>query len=262
MTETFFDTAPVLLIYLVLVLVGLAVFELGFRLGRWWQTRTPDEKYGSTGLLVGAMLTLLAFLLGFSISMATDRYNTRRTLVLTEANAINTAYLRAGYLPAPYRENIRAELRTYVPLRIATDDYDLRQANISRARAIQDTLWTLTEELARDAPESTTLALFIESLNQVIDLQTERAVSGIYVRVPDTVMIMLITAGILTVGMVGYNAGLSRKRSLISAVFLIVLMTAAVSLVIDLDRPQAGMITTSQQALLDLQAKYESDTEP
>jgi hypothetical protein len=62
--------------------------------------------------------------------------------------------------------------------------------------------------------------------------------------------------------MVGYNAGLSRKRSLISAVFLIVLMTAAVSLVIDLDRPQAGMITTSQQALLDLQAKYESDTEP
>jgi hypothetical protein len=262
MTGTFFDTAPIVLIYLVLVLIALAAFELGFRLGRWWQTRTPDEKDGSTGLLVGALLTLLAFLLGFSISMATDRYNTRRTLVLTESNAINTAYLRAGYLPDPYRENIRAELREYVPLRIAPDDYDVRQANISRASAIQDTLWTMTEELARDYPESTTLALFIESLNLVIDLQAERVVAGIYVRVPDTVIAMVIVAGILTVGMVGYNAGLSRKRSLISAVFLILLTTAVVTLVIDLDRPQAGLITTSQQALIDLQSKYESDTEP
>ena len=254
--EHSFDSLPILLVYLIFVGVALLIFEIGFRAGRWWQTRTPDEKEGSTGLLVGSLLTLLAFLLAFSIGMATDRYDARRRLVLLEANAIGTTYLRAGYLPAPADDDVQALLREYVPLRIIPADYDVWEGYHWRVLEIQNEIWTITETLARETPDSAVLAIYIESLNEMIDLQTERFVAGAYTRVPDTVIYLLVVGAVLTVGMVGFNAGLSRKRSLTSAVILIVLTAAVITLVIDLDRPRDGLLKVNQQAMFDLEAQY------
>jgi hypothetical protein len=252
--DRFFDAFPVVLVYLLLVGIGLGAFELGYRLGRWYQRRTPDEKEGTTGLLVSSLLALLAFLLAFSIGMAASRYDTRRGLVLAEANAIGTTFLRAGYLPAPYGAQTQTMLREYVPLRITVNDNDQLISNYVRTIELQNAIWALAEELARAYPNSTVLALYIESVNQMFDLQNERVVAGIYARVPETVLYMLLIGGLLTVGMVGYNAGLTGKRSFASAVILIVVMTAVITLVIDLDRPRDGLLTVSQQALLDLEA--------
>jgi hypothetical protein len=251
--DHFLDSMPILLAYLFIVAIGLGAFELGYRLGRWYQKRTPDEKEGTTGLLVGSLLALLAFLLAFTIGMAASRYDTRRGLVLAEANAIGTTFLRAGYLPAPYDAQSQNLLREYVPLRISVNDNDQLISNYVRTIEIQDELWALTEELAREFPDSTVLAIYIESVNEMFDLQNERVVAGIYARVPETVLYMLLIGGVLTVGMVGYNAGLTRKRSFVSAVILIVLMSAVIMLVIDLDRPRDGLLTVSQQALIDVQ---------
>jgi hypothetical protein len=93
------DPLPIGAIFVLFVAVSLAVFEVGFRIGRWWQERTPDEKEGATGMLVGSLLAMLAFLLAVTMSMASSRFDTRRDLVLQEADAIGTTFLRAGYLP-------------------------------------------------------------------------------------------------------------------------------------------------------------------
>jgi hypothetical protein len=248
------DSLPIIGTFLAFALIALLMYEIGFRVGRWWQKRTPDEVEGPTAALVGSLFALMAFLLAITMGMASDRFDTRRGLVLEEANSIGTTYLRAGYLPEPAASESRELIREYVPLRIVTttDMADLR-ARIVRSGEIQAELWSMAEELARTTPSSDVLAIYIESLNETIDVNEKRITSGVYARVPETVLAMLIIGSALTLGMVGYGAGLTRRRSPLTAIVLIVVLGAVITLVVDLDRPQDGFLTVSQQPLIDLQ---------
>jgi len=183
------DSLPILGVFVVFSVVALISYEIWFRIGRWWQRTTPDEKEGPTGTLVGSLLGLMAFLLAITTGMASDRFDTRRGLVLTEANSIGTTFLRSGYLPEPARTESRKLLREYVPLRIVSDDLADLRAKLDRSVAIQSVLWSIAEELARTESDSDVLALYIESLNETIDLHETRVASSLYARVPETVPI-------------------------------------------------------------------------
>jgi hypothetical protein len=137
MTTLALDVLPIWAVYLLVVLLGLLVVEAGFRLGRNWKQRKGQEKPENVGAMVGATLALLAFLLVFMIGIASNRFDNRRQLVIKEANAIGTTYLRAGYLEEPDRTEIRNLLREYVDIRLvaATDPTALPQV-ISRSEAI------------------------------------------------------------------------------------------------------------------------------
>ena len=251
-TQELLDPIPIAVVFLLFGLVTLVCYEAGYRLGRWWQDRTPGEQE-ATGMLVGSIVALMAFLLAVTMGMASDRFDTRRGLVLEEANAIGTTYLRAGYLPAPAGDDSRDLLREYVPLRIATNDRAQLQANIERSVEIQTELWAIAEELARTTDQGDLVGLYIESLNEVIDLHETRVVAGIYARVPETILLILIGGSALSLGMVGYSAGLTHRRGLISAIVLVIALGAVITLVVDLDRPRDGFLQVSQQPLLDLQ---------
>ncbi len=244
---------PIGLVLLTFAIFAVIGYELGYRLGYWWQERTPDEKEGPTGMIVSSILALMAFLLAIAMGMASDRFNTRRGLVLAESNSIGTTYLRAGYLPEPEASQIRELLREYVPLRIAGNNAAELAAKLQRSVELQTKLWSITEELARATPGSEVLALFIESLNETIDLHETRVTAGIYARVPETILLLLFAGSIMTLGMMGYNAGLTRRRSSITAVTLIVALGAVITLVVDLDRPRGGLLEVNQQPLIDLQ---------
>src|SRR5215204_3825615 len=130
------DPLPIVGVLVVFALVALLIFEAGYRIGRWWQEKTPEETEGPTDMLVGSLLALLAFLLAVTMGMASDRFDARRAVVLDEANAIGTTYLRAGYLPEPASSEIRELLREYVPLRITVTKSDNDDADIARSVAI------------------------------------------------------------------------------------------------------------------------------
>ena len=248
------DTLPVVGIFVVFAIVASIAYELGYRLGRWWQARTPEEVGGPTSMIVGSLLGLMAFLLAISMGMASDRFDARRGLVLTEANAIGTTYLRAGYLPDPASSTSRELLRQYVPQRILTsaDPADV-QARIERSIEIQTDLWAIAEDQARSSPDSEMVALYIETLNEMIDVHETRVTAGVYARVPETVLVLLFVGSALTMAMVGYGAGLTRRRSPLTALVLIVVLGAVVTLVVDLDRPRDGFLTVGQQPLMDLE---------
>ena len=250
------DQIPVFLFLVLFALANLVAYEVGFRLGTWSKERDPDGEEGATGLIVGSIIGLMAFLLAITMGMAGDRFDTRRGLVLAETNAIGTTYLRAGYLSEPASSDSQALLREYVPLRIATSDRARLAANIEASEEIQAELWAIAEEVARTEGSDVT-ALYIESLNEVIDLHTERIVAGVYARVPPTILWLLVAGVVLGLGLVGYNAGLSRRRSPIIAIVLVISLGAVIWLVVDLDRPQDGLITTSQQPLIDLAESLE-----
>lgn len=247
-----FDLLPVWGIFLLLILGGLLVFEVGYRIGDLHQRRTPDEKEGSTGLLVGALVGLLALLLAFSVSMASDLFNTRRNLVTAEANSIRTVYLRAGLVEDPYRAAIRDMLRQYTALQIYSTDTEQMEAALAQTFRFHRQIWQQVELLALADPGSEMVALLIEFVNQMIDVDTQREVTAIYARVPNTILYMLVIGGGLTVGLVGYNAGLTRKRSVTGALILIVLLAVVITLVFDLDRPRDGLLIVSQSPLEDL----------
>ncbi len=245
------DALPIPLVFVAFAVIAMLFYEAGFRLGRWWQDRTPGEQEGPTGMLVGSILALLAFLLAVTMGMAADRFDARRAIVLQEANAIGTAYLRAGYLPQPASDQVRELLREYVPHRIVLTSSTDIQGEIAKSVAIQNDIWAITEQVARDNG-SDVVALFVESVNDVIDLHESRVTAG-SARVPETILLLLVGGAALSLGMVGYNAGLTRRRSLLSAVVLIIALGAVITIVVDLDRPREGFIQVSQQPLIDLQ---------
>ena len=247
------DSLPIGAVFLAFAVVALILYEIGFRFGRWWQRRTPEEVEGPTGMLVGSLLALMAFLLAITMGMASDRFDTRRGLILTEANSIGTTYLRAGYLPEPASSRSQELLREYVPLRIVNNDLDELAVQLARSAEIQNELWSMAEELARAAPDSDVLALYIDSLNETIDLNESRIIAGIYARVPETILFLLIVGSALTLGMVGYGAGLTGRRSPLTAVAMIVVLGAVITLVVDLDRPRDGFLELNDQPLIDLQ---------
>jgi hypothetical protein len=244
-------------VFVLIAVVLLLVYEIGFRIGRWWQIRTPEETEGPTGELVASILALLAFLLAITMGMASDRFDARRGLVIDEANAIGTTYLRAGYLPTDVGTRSRALLREYVPLRVNVSERPQLAANFVRSEEIQDELWAMAEGVARE-DSSDVVALYLESLNETIDLHATRATSLIYGRVPETVVILLIIGAGLTLAMVGYSAGLTRRRSPLTAVVLVLVLSAVLTLVIDLDRPRDGFLQVSQQPLINLAERLAS----
>ena len=253
MFQDLLDSLPIWGVFALFAFAALLLYELGFRFGRWYQGRTPEEKEGPTGMLVGSILALMAFLLAITMGMATDRFDTRRGAVLSEANSIGTTYLRAGYLPEPASSQSRELLREYVPLRIAPDDLAGVPALLARSDEILTELWEIAEQLAKDTPDSEVLGLYIESLNETIDMNTVRVTAGLFARVPGTIVLLLFIGSTLTLGMVGYSAGLTGRRSPLTAVVLVVVLGAVIRLVIDIDRPTGGTLTTSQQPLIMLQ---------
>ncbi len=251
------DSLPIGGVFIAFAVVSLIVYEFGFRLGRWWQGRTHEEVEGPTGMLVGSLLALMAFLLAITMGMASERFDTRRGNVLDEANSIGTTYLRAGYLPEPAGRMSQELLREYVPLRIAPKDLGGAEERIRRSNEINAELWSFVDDLVNDTSDSVTMAiavgLYIDSLNETIDMNTTRVTAGIYARVPETVLVLLIIGSVLTLGMVGYSAGLTRRRSPLTAIVMIVVLGAVIALVVDLDRPQGGFLEVSQEPLMQLQ---------
>ena len=255
MTIQLLDSLPILVVFAAFAIFTMICYEGGFRLGRWWQDREPGEQEGPTGMLVGSILALQAFLLAVTIGMASDRFDARRGIVLAEANSIGTTYLRAGYLPDPASKQIRELIREYVPIRIVPTEVkpvDLA-ADIQRSQQILGELWAISEDVARTTDKGDLVSLYLDSLNETINLNETRITAGLYTRVPETVVLLLVGGSALGLGMVGYSAGLTKRRGLLNGLVLVLALGAVIMVVVDLDRPRDGFIQVSQQPLLDLQ---------
>ncbi|MBW4935944.1 bestrophin-like domain [Marinobacter sp. F4206] len=257
--QEWLDSLSIEAFFLSFILITVVVAECGYRIGRWWQFRTPGDKEGPTNMIVGSLLGLLAFLLAVTMGMASDRFDTRRVMVLTEANVIGTTYLRAGFLPENEASETRALLDEYVPLRIVLNDPQDVPDRINRSLELHNELWAIAERLAKSMPESDILALYIESLNELIDIHQSRLTAGIYARLPGTVLLLLLASSVLTLAMVGYSAGLTGRRSPLTAIGMIVVLGAVITLLLDLERPRSGLVTVNQQPIIDLQQSITTD---
>jgi hypothetical protein len=204
----------------------------------------------------------MAFLLAVTMSMASDRFDTRRGLVVSEANAITASYLQADYLPEPGASELKALLREYLPLRITTQDRARILVNVERSRDLQRRMWAIEAAAAQSGYSPDLMSSLGDSLTELVTVSENRVIAGLYARVPETILLLLLGGSALSLAMLGYSAGLTRRRSLLSAVVLIVALGAVTTLVVDLDRPRDGFVTVSQQALLDAQTRIGAPGDP
>jgi hypothetical protein len=237
------------------VVVLLLAVEGGYRLGGYRRRRSEQEHGAHVLALVTATLGLLALVLAFTFSLAANRFEARKQMVVDEANAIGTTYLRAGLLSGGRGENVRKLLRDYVDLRLLAARRDHVEQAVQRSEELQRELWREAEAAAREQPGSAAVKLFIESLNRTIELHAMRVKVAIRSGVPSVLWEALFLMAILNLSAVGYHAGLIGTRRSPTIATVVVSLTIVLILIADLDRPQEGALQVSQQAMIDLRRR-------
>jgi hypothetical protein len=255
----FLDPIPTWLMMLVSAALIFAMSEVGFQLGRR-KGPSPDGSDPSS-LLQTTAFTLLALLLAFSFSLALGRYDARRAALLREANAISTTYLRTDLLDDTAAPAVRLNLRAYIAERIAyahaEAQPDQRRLADQRSTEIQGTLWKLAMQNANRDRHSTMIPLFIAALNDTINLSSEeRAVLSTHI--PDIVIVWLLLIAFIASAMMGYGFGRQGKRAVIFKVVFAIMVAIVFGLVLDLDRPQRGIIRVNLAPLQTVQRSMEA----
>jgi hypothetical protein len=246
------DKLPVWGVYIATVALVLIAAEIGFRIGTWLQNRNPAGKAPITGAVVGSMLGLMAFLLAFCIGIVINQHNGRKAMVVTEANAVGTAYLRTSFLGESERDSSRDLLREYVEIRLAAaSDPSLFESAVMRSEEIHGQLWAIVEENVRQGAESAIMALYVDSINEVIDVHSLR-LAAIDLRLPRQFGRMLYAATLLSFLLVGVASSADGKRDFIAILLFALVYVTVFVIIVDLDRPQEGLLTVSQTALSDL----------
>ncbi|MEJ2581768.1 MAG: hypothetical protein P8127_09080 [Acidobacteriota bacterium] len=247
------DRFPVLGAFLLLVVIVLAAAEIGFRFGVWLRERsTAPRETRMTGAVVGSMLGLMGFLIAFSIGIAIGQHGDRKSMVVTEANAIGTAWLRAGFLGEPDSTSVRNLLREYVEIRLeAAADVKKLPAVVARSEEIHGELWSIIEGSVRQGNNSDIMAIVVESINDVIDVHSLRLAAAT-MRLPRVLGQILIAATILSFLLVGVASSVDRKRDTVAVVIFALAFVAVLMIMVDLDRPQEGLLTVNQTAMSDV----------
>lgn len=256
---TVFDQIPIWLVYLVTVVFALLAAQLGFQFGLWIHRRMPEGKKDVvTGAMVGGLLGLLAFLLAFSTSYALTQFDKRRKLVVTDANAIGTAYLRSGYLDEPDQSEARDLLREYTDVRLSSINPENLESAIARSETIQDRLWTIAVKNGREHPESVVIGLFGESINDVIDVHASRLAIAVGSRLPPLMWSMLYGVVFIAFLLIGVASSADGNRNYLTLILFTLGFAVVLALIIDLNRPQQGLLRIGQQAMHDLQRQIEN----
>jgi len=232
----------------------LALAALGLRIGR--RVR-KDGAWSEAGAIEGAIFALLGLLLGFAFAGAMSRLDERRNLVVEEANAIGTAYLRLDLLPAEDQKPLRGLFRNYLDARLgiydAIDSGGDPNPAIKTAARLQGEIWNAVIASSRKAPPSPVTALVIPAVNEMIDVTAARAVA-LNTHVPTAILALLVGVALISAFIAGYAMEKPGRWHFFYAAIYSVAVSLTIYTVLDLDNPRAGIIRlqVADQALREL----------
>jgi hypothetical protein len=233
--------APVFLVVLFAALLGC--LALGRRLGVRDAARETD--LSGLGAIDGAVFALLGLLIAFTFSGAAARFDTRRTLIVEEANAIGTAYLRLDELPSASQPALRENFRRYVDARLAIyraipDEAAIHEATL-RATGLQDAIWKQAVSACQASPGWRPDQLVLSALNEMIDITTTRAMAA-QTHPPTIIYFMLIGLALVSGVLAGYGMSGGARFSRLHPIAFALVLTGTVYVIMDLEYPRIGLI--------------------
>jgi hypothetical protein len=230
-----------LLVALALIAGVIATHEIGFWLGSW--TRSKDEPFDRQVALVRtSTAALVAFLIGFAFSGAASRFIDRADLIVKEANALGTAYLRADTIAEPQRGELKAALKEYTADRVtllSQEGRDQIEPLLAKVSGLHERMWKSAIKATQD--NAPLMAVVLPPINEVIDLHSMHlAMARRHLPIP--IMAVLLGTAAIGVGMIGFGNGrIGRRFSVLDSVYGVVL-AVALWMIIDLDYPGIGII--------------------
>jgi NADH:ubiquinone oxidoreductase subunit 5 (subunit L)/multisubunit Na+/H+ antiporter MnhA subunit len=243
---------PSLVLFLLVVVIGI----LASRAGTWMALRRNKKGLKETENVldssVAAILGLLAFMLGFTFSLSASRFENRRELVVKQANAIETSYLRTSLIPDKQKLFIRNLYHQYIDILIKLDNTSDIQMEIARLEGIQTNLWGETASLVPVNMDGELRSLFTDSVNEVIQLQNERLTVGIFFKIPTILWISLLLIFFVSMFSMGYMTDSYKIQRNLNLLMLAISFSMVIVLIADMDSNNQHSIHVSQQPLVDL----------
>jgi hypothetical protein len=233
-----------LLIALGLIAGVVGAHEIGYWLGLL--TRSADEPFDRQVAVVRtSTAALVAFLIGFAFSGAASRFIERQDIVVREANALGTAYLRADTIAEPERGDLKAAVKEYTADRVtllSREGRDQIEPLLAKVSGLHERMWRSAIKATQD--NARLMAVVLPPINEVIDVHSMHlAMARRHLPVP--IMAALLGAAAIGVSMIGFGNGrVGRRFSVLDSVYGAVL-AAALWMTIDLDYPGIGLIRVS-----------------
>jgi len=229
-----------------MLFVGVLIcIEVGRRIGKRRQEQGQDPSKAGTGAVDAAIFGLLGLLIAFTFSGAASRFDSRRMQIVSEANAIGTAYLRVDLLPAESQPEIRNVFRSYTDARLdvyrAIPDLEKAHAHLARAGVEQEKLWKLGVAACAKAPSPAVTSLVVPALNEMFDVANMRTAAA-DLHVPWIVMVMLFVIAMGCALLAGFDMSAANGRSLMHYLGFAVLIAFAVFVILDMEYPRLGLI--------------------
>lgn len=239
-----FDWNPWLLPVGLLMLLGSTV-ELTYRFWRFPTTSISEDAWGATQT---GIVTLVAFIIGFSFAQASARFDSRRELVVREANAIGTTWLRADNLQPGLSTEFRRTLTDYTATRLAAYGRPADRAEyataLNRSNQYQARLWSISRSALHERPQDLGASLLMQSLNEAIDVSDEQ-LQALTHHVPSATIGLTILLSWIGAFSLGLRFARNKSRPVLMSALTIVAYTLILTMIVDYDRPQSGFITVS-----------------
>jgi hypothetical protein len=238
-----------------LFLAMLAMQEIGRRLGVRARRLGGEAAVAGTGVVEGAVFALLGLLIAFTFSGAASRFDDRRKLIVEEANAIGTAYLRLDLLPSAAQADLRESFRRYLDTRLAVyralPDLAKAEAELARAAGMQQEIWTKSLTAAAGVQPATMLLL--PALNDMFDITTTRTWAT-KMHPPTVIFALLCGLAVLSALLAGYAASGTQARNWVHTTVFALTLAGAVYVILDIEFPRVGLIRVDafDQVLVDL----------
>jgi hypothetical protein len=206
-----------------------------------------------------AVFGLLGLMIGFTFSGAAGRYEMRRQLIVDEANAISTAYLRLDLLPVASQPPLRETFRRYIDTRIAVyqalPDEAASDTQAAIATTLQNEIWAGALAALKEAPPQVTIVM-VPALNEMGNVVTARA-SARHTHTPKLIFVTLVILAMVCSLLAGYVLAYTQRRNVrLHVVAFAIVVTLTIYLIFDLDYPRFGLIRLdfADKALIDLRA--------
>jgi cytochrome bd-type quinol oxidase subunit 2 len=263
MNETLLYKTPAWIIVILLFITMVVIHWIGYRVRIIETKRNKALSNEVIGSIVASLLGLLALLLSFTFNMASTRYDSRRMVILEEANTIRTAILRADLYPDSIKNDIKPDLKEYLESRIyyytsVVDTFDIDAAN-KEATKIHHKIWKKVIHDAQNEAHIVRSQQMIPALNDMINMVSKRdAIKN--ATVPNPVYWLLFVIIFCASFTIGYSNIGKQKNHVLAAIFSVTVMLT-VYLILNLDRPRRGItnINNTEQKVVDLRDLFEKN---
>ncbi len=253
MNSYLFSFLPLWAIYIIIVFFIILSVRGGITYANWRKKHVKHEDSTAISTLVGSTLGLLAFILAFTFSLSSSRFDARKHFLLEEVNSIETTWLRAGLIEQPFSGQLRNAIVEYTEARIwHTENLDRAQVAIDKSIKIQNQIWSLITEMNnQNIGKDRINALLIEAVNDMFDNQNRRVSKALIDRIPNLIWVALFSLIILAMFEVGYLLGKSEKSNWVLVLALSMSFSIIIIIIIDLDSSK-GFTSLNHQSLFDM----------